>query len=605
MLVHLSSHPRTDVARLPRSALTHLADGLRHAGVDVQHDAWVFPGVDIPSTVAACAEQFEREWSLQRPDLVHTFGVVATTAALDAAGGAVPVLATFDEQPVDEELERRLAGRVDAVLPLSSREAQRWRERGLPTVHPGVFPVPLAVPDERACAEPTGHVVTFADGPLLDALVAALPSWGATRLLIASRLSPARWAELRQLAERRGVRDRVVVRSGLRGAARSRMWSGAALLVAGPGGARHGGHVLEAASRGIPAVAVALDAHVDHVVSGSTGLLVDPGAFERALPRVVADLLDDPFALRALGSEALVRVATAHEPALAGHRLQSLYERVLADRGRDLTPTTAGSADPAVTGSTGARDVEERDRLAMQHVSLARQLAGWYRGRGQSPDDLEQVAMVGLLLAAERFDPSYGKEFHSFAVPTILGELRRHFRDHAWGLRVPRDLQETTLRVSRTADDLRQVLGREATTADLAAELGVDAEEVRAAQQVGEEARSVHSLDVLVTEDVPLAEAQGSADRGHELAELRADLREVLRHLPEREQQVLLLRFHGDLTQSQIAERLGISQVHVSRLLSRTLAVLREHFLADAELPQAWQPATATAAPARLAARAS
>ena len=140
-------------------------------------------------------------------------------------------------------------------------------------------------------------------------------------------------------------------------------------------------------------------------------------------------------------------------------------------------------------------DIADRNALAEDNLPLARQLARWYTGRGQSTEDLVQVASVGLVIAAERFDPSRGKEFHSFAIPTILGELRRHFRDHAWAVRVPRTLQETTLQVTRATEDLRQTLGREATVADLAVELNLDPEQVRLAQLADGEAHSTHSLD--------------------------------------------------------------------------------------------------------------
>jgi RNA polymerase sigma-B factor len=225
---------------------------------------------------------------------------------------------------------------------------------------------------------------------------------------------------------------------------------------------------------------------------------------------------------------------------------------------------------------------------------LARQLARWYSGRGQSTEDLVQVASLGLVRAAGRFDPSHGNEFHSFAIPTILGELRRHFRDHAWAVRVPRTLQETTLHVQRATEDLRQVLGHDASLADLANEVGLIEEEVLVAQRADGEARSSHSWDHPVGDDATLADFVGELDPRLELVELRRDVRAVLGRLPEREQQILLMRFYGERTQTEIAERLGISQVHVSRVLTRTLAAMRDHVLHDVPLPKSWEPAGLT-----------
>ena len=249
-----------------------------------------------------------------------------------------------------------------------------------------------------------------------------------------------------------------------------------------------------------------------------------------------------------------------------------------------------GHAPAAADRGSGAVDREARDALVAAHLPLARQLAGWYAGRGQAREDLVQVACLGLVLAAERFDPTHGTAFHSFAVPTILGELRRHFRDHAWDVRVPRAMQESVLEVRRAADDLEQSLGREPTPADLSAALEIGQDEVRAALSTARQARgSGLSLDQVTDERLPLAERLGAPDPGHDLVDVRSDVQAVLQRLPEREQQVLLMRFHGEMTQSQIAERVGISQVHVSRMITRTLAAVRDHILDDKPLPAAWQ----------------
>jgi RNA polymerase sigma-B factor len=369
----------------------------------------------------------------------------------------------------------------------------------------------------------------------------------------------------------------------LRGEARDAMWSQAALLVAGREGARHAGQVMEAASRGIPSVAVASEAHLDHIVGRSTGLLLDPAADVRTLGRAVSSLLDDPFGMRAMGTSALVRIRTSHVPSVAGQRISAMYREVLPVDEPAPAPRPIG-LNPRPDGD----DDLDRTALALQHLSLARQLAGWYSGRGQSREDLVQVASLGLVRAAERFDPAHGKEFHSFAIPTILGELRKHFRDHAWAVRVPRSLQETTLQVQRAAEQMRQTMGHEASPADLAAQLGLVEEEVLLALRAGGEARSSHSLDHPVGEDESVADLVGDTDPALDLIELRHDVRAALSRLPEREQQILLMRFYGERTQSEIAERLGISQVHVSRVLSRTLAALRDHVLDDVPLPASW-----------------
>jgi RNA polymerase sigma-B factor len=273
---------------------------------------------------------------------------------------------------------------------------------------------------------------------------------------------------------------------------------------------------------------------------------------------------------------------TLHSTALAGRRLASMYEQVVD------TSTGAGGC-PSAHPEPGLRSDEDRNALAEENMALARQLAGWYSGRGQAKEDLVQVASLGLVRAAERFDPAYGKEFHSFAIPTILGELRKHFRDHAWAVRVPRGLQETTLQVQRASAQVSQSLAHQATVADLAEELGLVEEEVLLALRAEGEARSSYSLDRPIGDEGSVADLVGEIDPGLDLVELSQCVRAALGRLPEREQQILLLRFYGERTQSEIAERLGISQVHVSRVLTRTLAALRDHVLEDVPLPRSWE----------------
>ena len=445
---------------------------------------------------------------------------------------------------------------------------------------------------------------TFSDDLVLDALVAASRRWDTTHLVVGARLAPDRWSALRARGARLGVLDRLHHRPGLRGGARQRMWAGAAVVVAGSDSSRHGGYVLEAAAHGVPAVVAAEDAHLDLVTAGTTGILVPPGAQGAELSQVVTALLKDPYRVRALGCAAQVRVVAAHDPQLAGERLLGVYRKsgamapskavtvaaeVQPSAACQDVPDQAGEQVTASSPDTDGVDRELRDALVTAHLPLARQLAGWYAGRGQAREDLEQVACLGLVLAAERFDPTHGTAFHSFAVPTILGELRRHFRDHAWDVRVPRAMQESVLEVRRAADDLQQSLGREATPADLADALDMGQDDVRAALRTARQARGVDSLDAVTDERHPLAERLGALDPGHDLVDVRSDVRAVLQRMPDREQQVLLMRFHADMTQSQIADRLGISQVHVSRLINRTLAAIRKHVLDDKPLPAAWR----------------
>ncbi len=593
MLVHLISRPLTHISHIPRCGVALIADGLRTAGAAVIEDVWAVPSSDMESALAAGALELRECWAERPPDVVHTLGIAATMAAIKA-GGDAPIVATFDESPATSSLELELSHLVDAVIPLSRAERARWRGHGVTTMSTGAFPWPILVPDNDSCAKPAGDVISLSGDGSLDALVVSMPLWAPTRLVIGARLSPARLTGLRRVAEGLGVWDRIDYRPGLRGADRAAMWDRASVVVAGVEGSRHGGHVLEAAAHGIPSIAVAQDAHVDHVVPGTTGILVEATIDARGLGQAVASVIGDSFGVRAMGISALVRVRSLYAPDLAGRRLMamlqevSLLQRPVARVGR--ASACAGCLDScAHCRAPSGVDTENRNALALEHLPLARQLARWYSGRGQSTDDLVQVASLGLVRAAERFDPSHGKEFHAFAIPTILGELRRHFRDHAWAVRVPRTLQESTLQVQRATEELRQTLGHDATLADLADELGLVEEEVLLAQRTDGEARSSYSLDHPLGDDATVADVVGELDPRLDLVERVCDVRVVLRRLPEREQQILLLRFYGERTQSEIAERLGISQVHVSRVLTRTLSAVRDHVLYDVPLPTSWE----------------
>jgi RNA polymerase sigma-B factor len=226
---------------------------------------------------------------------------------------------------------------------------------------------------------------------------------------------------------------------------------------------------------------------------------------------------------------------------------------------------------------TGNRTI--RNRLVEAHLALAVHLAKRFAHRGEPLEDLVQVASLGLLKATDRFDPSRATEFSTFAVPTIVGELKRHFRDKAWAVRVPRRMQELHLELAGAVADLTHELGRSPTTPELAERMGTSVESVLEAMEAGRSYRS-ESLDRPSASDAE-AGPPSSAGLGEEDALLstvaeRSEVASLLSGLPERERTILGLRFFGGLTQSEIAERVGISQMHVSRILSKTLEALRE-----------------------------
>ncbi|GGQ40617.1 RNA polymerase sigma factor SigF [Couchioplanes azureus] len=219
-----------------------------------------------------------------------------------------------------------------------------------------------------------------------------------------------------------------------------------------------------------------------------------------------------------------------------------------------------------------------RDRAIEAWMPLARHLANRYAGRGEPLDDLFQVAVMGLIKAVDRFEADRGVEFAGFAIPTIVGELKRHFRDRTWSIRVPRRLQELRLAITAANNTLSHTLGRSPTVADVADHLGVTEEDVLEGLE-GARAYSATSLSTPINADgsTELGDTLGGDDTGFELAETRVALGPALAQLDEREQKIIALRFYGNLTQSQIAEQVGISQMHVSRLLTKALTKLRGH----------------------------
>jgi RNA polymerase sigma-B factor len=220
-----------------------------------------------------------------------------------------------------------------------------------------------------------------------------------------------------------------------------------------------------------------------------------------------------------------------------------------------------------------------REELVERFMPLARRLASRYSGGAEPFDDLVQVASVGLVKAIDRFEPERGTAFSTFAVPTILGELKRHFRDRGWSIHVPREVQERILKVERALAELPARLGRAATVDDIAERLGISTEQVLEAMHASQGHHAV-SLDASPAmgdgeEPAPLGERIGSQDVGFETVEYGASIEGALAEISERDREILHLRFVEDLTQSEIAERVGVSQMHVSRILRSTLDALR------------------------------
>jgi RNA polymerase sigma-B factor len=224
------------------------------------------------------------------------------------------------------------------------------------------------------------------------------------------------------------------------------------------------------------------------------------------------------------------------------------------------------------------RDPVVREELARRFMPLVRRLASRYRGGREPLEDLVQVASLGLVKALDRFDPERGVAFTTYAAPTILGELRRHFRDRGWSVHVPRDLQERTAAVEKAINEMPTRLGRSPSVREIAERLQLSDEDVLEAMEAGGAHHAV-SMDALQrlddSEGVPMVERMGDVDPGYETVEYGVAIEGVLGDLSERDRMVLHLRFVEDLTQTQIAEKIGVSQMHVSRILRATLQRLR------------------------------
>jgi RNA polymerase sigma-B factor len=217
----------------------------------------------------------------------------------------------------------------------------------------------------------------------------------------------------------------------------------------------------------------------------------------------------------------------------------------------------------------------ERERLIMEHLPLVRGLARRYAERGEPLDDLVQVGTIGLIKAIDRFDPARGYKLASFATPTILGEIRRHFRDRSWTVRVPRGIQEARAQIAQAVDDVAAREGRSPSVREIAEEADLSVEDVLEALAAGSAQRPAPLASPGREGDEDEGISVGLEDPGFEQAEARATLDAGLAELPARERVILHLRFEEGLTQSQIAEQVGVSQMHVSRLIRRALEQLR------------------------------
>lgn len=224
-------------------------------------------------------------------------------------------------------------------------------------------------------------------------------------------------------------------------------------------------------------------------------------------------------------------------------------------------------------------DEEARNQLIVSHLNLVRFLASKFKNRGEPLDDLVQVGTIGLIKAIDRFDPERGLEFTTYATPTILGEIKRHFRDKGWSIRVPRRLQELSAKVNQATDELTVELQRSPSVEEIAAKLGVGAEEILEAMESSGAYTSV-SLEAGGTsedDEAPaLIDRLGSVDEDLDASDDRMVIDDAIRDFSPREQEIVRMRFIDGLTQVEIAKRLGVSQVQVSRLLRRTLRKIQD-----------------------------
>ncbi|MFJ9820500.1 RNA polymerase sigma factor SigF [Streptomyces sp. NPDC101151] len=282
----------------------------------------------------------------------------------------------------------------------------------------------------------------------------------------------------------------------------------------------------------------------------------------------------------ALGAEAVQ--ATQHDPQDRSGTRAAEAVRATRHDPQDRSGARAKFVELRKLKEGSPEYAELRNQLVRMHLPLVEHLARRFRNRGEPLDDLTQVATIGLIKSVDRFDPERGVEFSTYATPTVVGEIKRHFRDKGWAVRVPRRLQELRLALTTATAELSQQHGRSPTVHELAEKLAISEEEVLEGLESAN-AYSTLSLDVPDTDDESpaVADTLGAEDEALEGVEYRESLKPLLEDLPPREKRILLLRFFGNMTQSQIAQEVGISQMHVSRLLARTLAQLREKLLVE------------------------
>ena len=254
----------------------------------------------------------------------------------------------------------------------------------------------------------------------------------------------------------------------------------------------------------------------------------------------------------------------------------SQHEEAVASPSREHS--RALFAQLAAAHSSAIDRSRARGELVELHLPLVEHCARRFLNRGEPLEDLVQVGTIGLIKAVDRYDAQRGVEFSTYAVPTILGEIKRHFRDKGWAIRVPRRLQELRMSIATATADLAQRLGRSPTPAEIADRLGVPVDDVLDGMESAN-AYATLSLDAPAGHEDGIGsilDLMGAADEALHHVEIRESVRPLIENLPPRERQIVMLRFFRQMTQSQIAEEVGISQMHVSRLLARTLAELRD-----------------------------
>jgi RNA polymerase sigma-B factor len=251
-------------------------------------------------------------------------------------------------------------------------------------------------------------------------------------------------------------------------------------------------------------------------------------------------------------------------------------------------PTEADDQAARLVNSLAELPADHPDRSALRAraieawLPMTQRLTRRYAGRGEPFDDLLQTATIGLIKAIDRFDPGHGNDFVSYAIPTILGEIKRYFRDRTWSMRIPRRLQEMRLAINHAQAELNQTLNRSPTIADIAHHLDVSEEAVLEGLEGGRAYRATSlSTPVGDTPGVELGDMLGSTDHGYELTDLRITMPAAIACLTEREQQIIAMRFYGNQTQERIAAQIGVSQMHISRLLAGALVKLRKNLDAD------------------------